>query len=525
MTLRALPRSALLSLALCAAAAADRLPGNFLSGAAAAGDDSASAGKVWVWTGDEGAALVELAAEGGRVRAESISASPAAETFAGIPWYPRQFLDWRLSGAPSAVSGNHLLLPAYEAASGSPKFAGFLRFDRRKPEDAPALLKLETGDDDAETGEGLAVRTMAVARKKTAATDSGWVWLSLGSRGIGVLKGAASGSWSFSQYAIRKTGSAAAWETGAKCDAETPCDFAESVPVHAVRVDSSGRIWAETAEEGNGRTELYEVRGSGTMVPEDDGLPLPDGRHRAGAWSCGGVSWAQTARKKGETLSTALWRRGPGEGAWTRADSARWDTLAVFAADAECLGGTLWGAAHSFDVYRDGLLKMDAEGVAPFKIRGAAVPFSDVAVVPDGKGGFFLAAATWGSGLAASADSGKSWSLVMNRTEVKGDLKEIRCIPSLLASNSASSKIAYRLGKKSKVTIEVFSYDMRKIRTVVRGAVRFADQVRSSDADEDVWDGRDDEGRSVSSGVYYVRVKDDRGHEGWGKIYKTAGPR
>ena len=168
---------------------------------------------------------------------------------------------------------------------------------------------------------------------------------------------------------------------------------------------------------------------------------------------------------------------------------------------------------------------MDAEGVAPFKVRGAAVPFSDVAVVPDGKGGFFLAAATWGSGLAASADSGKSWSLVMNRTEVKGDLKEIRCIPSLLASNSAVSKIAYRLGKKSKVTIEVFSYDMRKIRTVVRGAVRFADQVRSSDADEDVWDGRDDEGRSVSSGVYYVRVKDDRGHEGWGKIYKTAGPR
>ena len=520
-----LRRLLLPALALCAAAAAGRLPGNFLSGAAAAGGDSASAGKVWVWTDGEGAALVELAAEGGKVRAESISDAPAPEAFAGIPWYPRQFLDWRLSGAPSAVSGNHLLLPAYEAVSGTPKFAGFHRFDRRKPGEAPAFLKLETGEDDAEIGEGAAVRTMAAARRKTAATDSGWIWTSLGPRGIGVLKGASGEAWSFLQYAIRKSGSGLAWEEAAVCGADAPCDFAESVPVHAVRVDSSGRIWAETGEEGSGRTELYEVRGGGAMVSEDDGLPLSDGRHRAGAWSCGGISWAQTARKKGETLSTSLWRRGPGEGAWTRADSALWDTLSVFAADAECLGGTLWGAAHSFDVYRDGLLKMDAEGVAPFKIRGAAVPFSDVAVVPDGKGGFFLAAATWGSGLAASADSGKSWSLVMNRTEVKGDLKEIRCIPSLLASNSASTKIAYRLGKKSKVTIEVFSYDMRKIRTVVRGAVRFADQVRSSDADEDVWDGRDDEGRSVSSGVYYVRVKDDRGHEGWGKIYKTAGPR
>ena len=85
--------------------------------------------------------------------------------------------------------------------------------------------------------------------------------------------------------------------------------------------------------------------------------------------------------------------------------------------------------------------------------------------------------------------------------------------------------VSYKVGKDSKITIEVFSYDMRRVRKIVSSAPRYGDAFRSTDPKEDFWDGMDDAGRPCTMGIYYVRVKDNHGHVGWGKVMTLGGGR
>ena len=502
MPRRLLPILTALCLAL-PASAEERLPSNFLAGVAAADGGDA----VWVWSaeGASGAALVGLSAEGNRVRARSIEPTGTLEAPIAPPGYPRQFVDWRRSGAPAAVAGNLLAAPAAGDVGGG--FDGFHRIDAADVADGSALLRVPlpaSGDD-----EPFAART-AAARGDT-------VWISLGAGGVAALVRLSSLSdWALVRAAVDTA--ALSWSVRETCDGDRSCgEGALGTPVHTLQADSSALF----VEAGRNR---YELRAGGKLKRVDDGLPLGSKESRAGLWRCGSREWAQGVRVRDGKTTTSLWTRR-GSGAWTRADSARWDSLAVFLVDLACVDTVAWGAVQSFESYRDGLLRLEGKGAEMVEIPGSRVPFSGVAAFSCGTGRRCLAGASFGAGLALSADSGRTWSSVLNRASVKGELKEIRCIPSVVAEDGVVSKIAYRVGKKSKVTIEVFSYDMLKVRTVVRSAPRFADPVRSSDPSEDVWDGRDDDGRAVSSGLYYVRVKDDRGHEGWGKIYRTAGPR
>ena len=134
-----------------------------------------------------------------------------------------------------------------------------------------------------------------------------------------------------------------------------------------------------------------------------------------------------------------------------------------------------------------------------------------------------LAIATKGNGVSVSADSGATWSIVLNRAKLSNDLGSIRMVPSVIVQPGEESLVSYKLGKDSKVTIEVFSYDMRKVRTIVKDAERNADASRSTNPKEDYWDGRDDHGKDCTMGVYYIRVKDNHGHVGWGKAMTLGG--
>jgi hypothetical protein len=95
-------------------------------------------------------------------------------------------------------------------------------------------------------------------------------------------------------------------------------------------------------------------------------------------------------------------------------------------------------------------------------------------------------------------------------------------IPSVIGADN-QSLVSYKVSKPSKITIEVFSYDMRRVRTIVKNAERAASSTRSSLATEDFWDGRDNAGKAVTMGIYYVRVKDNHGHVGWGKVMTLGG--
>ena len=134
-----------------------------------------------------------------------------------------------------------------------------------------------------------------------------------------------------------------------------------------------------------------------------------------------------------------------------------------------------------------------------------------------------LAIATEGNGISVSADSGATWNVFLNRARLSNNLGSIRMVPSVILAPGEESLVSYKVGKESKVTIEVFSYDMRKVRTIVKDAVRNADAVRSSNPKEDFWDGRDDHGKDCTMGVYYIRVKDNHGHIGWGKAMTLGG--
>ena len=133
-----------------------------------------------------------------------------------------------------------------------------------------------------------------------------------------------------------------------------------------------------------------------------------------------------------------------------------------------------------------------------------------------------LAIATDGNGVSVSADSGATWTVFLNRAKLDNNLGSIRMVPSVIVPGD-ESLVSYKVGKESKITIEVFSYDMRKVRTIVKDAVRDADASRSTNPKEDFWDGRDDHGKDCTMGVYYIRVKDNHGHIGWGKAMTLGG--
>jgi hypothetical protein len=135
-----------------------------------------------------------------------------------------------------------------------------------------------------------------------------------------------------------------------------------------------------------------------------------------------------------------------------------------------------------------------------------------------------LAVATDGNGISVSADTGKTWTPILNRAKLGGNLGTVRMVPSVITAGG-ESLVSYKVGKDSKITIEVFSYDMRRVRKIVSSAPRYGDAFRSTDPKEDFWDGMDDAGRPCTMGVYYVRVKDNHGHVGWGKVMTLGGGR
>lgn len=86
-------------------------------------------------------------------------------------------------------------------------------------------------------------------------------------------------------------------------------------------------------------------------------------------------------------------------------------------------------------------------------------------------------------------------------------------------------KIKYSTGgKRTNVTIRIFNFDMKYVRTVVQNVLR-GEPLHSVDASGtssngviDFWDGKDDNGNIVPNGVYFYRVDVDGLSPAFGKI-------
>jgi hypothetical protein len=198
------------------------------------------------------------------------------------------------------------------------------------------------------------------------------------------------------------------------------------------------------------------------------------------------------------------------------------------------LGAKSFLAVQTIEGNISGLLKLDSIGAIPWEnenqwlyalnagVVNRNVTVTSVTAFPFSDTQTGLAVSTYGAGISVSADSGKTWSYILNQGPVGDNLGSIRMVPSVIPAGG-TALVAYKVSKDSKITIEIFSYDMRKIRTIIKSAPRPASSVRSSLATEDFWDGFDDRGRIATMGIYYVRVKDNHGHVGWGKVMTLGG--
>jgi hypothetical protein len=63
------------------------------------------------------------------------------------------------------------------------------------------------------------------------------------------------------------------------------------------------------------------------------------------------------------------------------------------------------------------------------------------------------------------------------------------------------------------VNVDIFDFGMNRVRTLAHGAIRSA----SMEYDE-VWDGKNDDGRIVANGIYFYRIKIDNDEPMYGKI-------
>jgi flagellar hook assembly protein FlgD len=81
-------------------------------------------------------------------------------------------------------------------------------------------------------------------------------------------------------------------------------------------------------------------------------------------------------------------------------------------------------------------------------------------------------------------------------------------------SQDEKARIVYSLSRGAQVTIEIYDFASRKVRTLIHAEARAGGQNHASDT----WDGRDEEGDPVANGVYFYRIELDSGQEAFGKI-------
>lgn len=305
----------------------------------------------------------------------------------------------------------------------------------------------------------------------------------------------------------------------------------------------SETLWIATAKG------LWTLDQSGKLASASKAL---DTMRVTGVWIGGSPLQviAETSMKGKESVSGGLWRRNTNasgdfakvafigiDGKAQKKDV--YDNADYTVSDIAFVGKETFVAVRTVGGTESGFLRFDSLGARAYEnddeesawLYGFDMGVTDRDVIicsmtsfPLTKDIMGLAVATYGNGISVSADTGKTWTPILNRAKLGGDLGTVRMVPSVITAGS-ESLVSYKVSKDSKITIEVFSYDMKKVRKIVKSAPRFADASRSTNAKEDVWDGLDDYGNPCTMGVYYVRVKDNHGHIGWGKVMTLGGSR
>ncbi len=314
-------------------------------------------------------------------------------------------------------------------------------------------------------------------------------------------------------------------------------DSTTNPAVYGIARAAEGGFWIAT---GGGLFALDMA----TRKLSKTGIPFLDTARVTGVWSGGSPFQVvvETSKRYKTSTEDKLWRSYGGKpfaevvfrDTSGKSQKNVYDKNDFTTSDVAFVGNRAFLSVMAVEGSKSGLLKLDSVGAVPFDdeeqwlyglnagVVDRNVEVTAVAAFPLTARVTGLVACTNGAGISVSADTGKTWTHIMNQASLKNDLGTIRMVPSVIGAGN-QSMVSYKVSKNSRITIEVFSYDMRKVRTIVKGAERMASSTRSTLPSEDFWDGRDDGGNAVTMGVYYVRVKDNHGHVGWGKAMTLGG--
>jgi photosystem II stability/assembly factor-like uncharacterized protein len=133
-------------------------------------------------------------------------------------------------------------------------------------------------------------------------------------------------------------------------------------------------------------------------------------------------------------------------------------------------------------------------------------------------------------GLARSTDLGETWTIIKVPVKTRS-LDEGLSVGAMTKAGSASTvrtyafqnpfspaqhevvRIQYSLSHPAEVTIRIYDFASRPVRTLIEDAQRTGPENHGEN-----WDGKNDAGEVVANGVYFYRIETDRGDQGFGKI-------
>ncbi len=289
--------------------------------------------------------------------------------------------------------------------------------------------------------------------------------------------------------------------------------------VWSVAVDSSGpgpcRFYAGTSD---GLYRSADRCASWSRIA----LPPGAGREVLGLWTqdLGGSTalWAAAENNRDTTIAQTpkLLRSTDGGASWTQADSLDGGLPSTMA-----FAGTAAWAVNGNGFYR---LQGTSIARTPSYFQGRGLtPRTCNTISVEMKQGDTIVWVGTDEGLFHSATAGAGWgNPIQICPPVSTGLRQIYAVPNVLDFRTDGVRFVYNLRQSGRTTIEVFDWNMDRVKTIIRDQVRTAGNEtpnkRSASYLEDRWDGTNERGDRVSIGTYYFRIKTDKGEKGFGKI-------
>ncbi len=114
----------------------------------------------------------------------------------------------------------------------------------------------------------------------------------------------------------------------------------------------------------------------------------------------------------------------------------------------------------------------------------------------------------------AASPFGTLWK-IFRTYEPVGITAKTYSYPSPFSPSNEVVRIHYgTMAQTRRVTIRIFDFGMNPVRTLIQNATR----PRGIEQDE-IWNGRDDNNRNVTNGVYFYRIELEGVEPMWGKIF------